>query len=190
MKGCFPVMDGLHEVAAAAAAEAGWTGIVLPAQRVSSFRVFPVVEWLPEAAARLDAGQEAQLDATVLSMWESWPSEDTGQPPSPPLRVEGFVLPHRWRSALNAASSLTGYGKVMALTGANGETACGRVRLMEADLAGLTVVHAAEGGVDVHVRGRAGRHPRARRSVSDRYFEELFFAKACTVPAMRLPVWA
>lgn len=183
-------MDGLHEVAAAAVAEAGWTGTVLPAQRVSSFRVFPVVEWSPEAAARLDAGQDAQLDAAVLSMWESWPPEDPVQPPSTPLRVEGFVIPHRWRSALNAAVSLSGYGKVLALTGANGERACGSMRLMEADLAGLTVVHVDEKAVELHVRGRAGRHPRARRSVSDRYFEELFFAKACSTSAMRLPVWA
>ncbi|MBT2533944.1 hypothetical protein J7E83_17795 [Arthrobacter sp. ISL-48] len=183
-------MDGLHEVATAAAAKAGWTGAVLPAQRVSSFLVFPVVEWLPGAAARLTAGQDAQLDATILSMWESWPLEDPGQPPSSPLRVEGFVIPHKWKSALNAAVSLSGYGKVMALTGANREKACSSMRLMEADLAGLTVVHAEAGNVELQVRGRAGRHPRARRSVSDRYFEELFFARACTPAVMRLSVSA
>jgi hypothetical protein len=174
-------MDDLHEAAVEAAGVAGWAGTVLPACRVSSFQVFPVVQVLPEASSRLREGQQPELDASVLAMWESWPVEDAVQPPRSAVVLEGFILPYKWKAAARAAGRLCGYGKVMALTGVNGEKACSAIRLMEADLAGLTVVHVARDGLaELQVKGRESRHPRAKRSLADRYFEEVFFAKVCS----------
>lgn len=173
-------MEDLHEAAARAAKAAGWTGLVLPSSRVSSFQVFPVIEVLPEASLRLREGSHPELDASVLAMWETWPAEDTIQPPRSAVLLEGFILPYKWKAAIRAGTRLCGYGKVMALTGANGERRCGSIRLMEADLAGITVVHVAGGGdAELLMHGRQDRHPRAKRSVVDRYFEEMFFEQAC-----------
>lgn len=139
---------------ATAVAKAGWEGLVLPPTQVSEQLVYPVVELLPAAAERLLSGDGPELSRSTLAIWESWPCAGGIQPPTPPVKIIGFVSTAPWHPALVSLGRLAGYGAGMVLR----RTRPAAFNLLEADFTGTWVSSvSAAGAARTLVRGRLTR---------------------------------
>jgi hypothetical protein len=150
-----------------------WPGIVMGAMRVAGRLVRPVVEALPAAVERLRVGAGPELDRSTLAMWESWQGDMGVPPPQPPVRIVGFVVEGRWRTAVSTATHLCGYGPSVLVR----RSKPAPVRLSEADYHGITVIVAGTDSPSVVVAGRTGPLPGAVRTVAVRHLEEVLFAE-------------
>jgi hypothetical protein len=155
--------------------------VALPATELSGFRGHPLIRWLPQLRGRLDDGPGPMLDRPTLSLWES--AGCLYEAPASPLEIVGFVSTAPWRRALRAAGELRGFGAGCVLTA----TRPAGIKLLEADFAGVYVIHVdATGAAEVLVRGR--RAPsRQPRMVATRYWEERLFAVALSAGCVRPP---
>ena len=100
----------VDELAAAAARELGWSGIVLPEMGLLGRRVCLVVELMTEAhAERICLGQLPVTDRASVATWV-WP-EFAGMVPEPAVRVVGAIAVARhWRTGLANAVPFLRYG--------------------------------------------------------------------------------
>jgi hypothetical protein len=160
------------------------SAIALPATELSGFHGYPLIEWADGLAIRLRSGIGPMLDRATLSLWESWPSGVETAPPPAPLQILGFISTASWRPALRASRGLRGFGVGCVVT----TTRPSAIKLVEADLAGVYVIHAAatSGGPELLVHGSRGGRERPRM-VATRYWEERLLAHALRVGAIRRP---
>ena len=98
------------ELAAAAAKELGWSGIVLPEMKLLGRRVCLVVELVTEVhAERICLGQLPVTDRASVATWV-WP-EFAGLVPEPAVRVVGVIAVARhWRTGLANVVPFLRYG--------------------------------------------------------------------------------
>jgi hypothetical protein len=98
------------ELAAAAAEELGWPGVVLPEMRLLGRRVCLVVELMADAhAERICLGQRPVTDRASVATWV-WP-EFAGIVPAPAVRVVGAIAVARhWRTGLASVVPFLRYG--------------------------------------------------------------------------------
>jgi len=155
--------------------------IALPVTELSGFRGHPLIRWSAALSDRLADGPGPILDRPTLSLWESAACSH-GAPPAP-LQIVGFVSTAPWRHALPAARQLRGFGVGCVLT----TTRPSPIKLLEADYAGVHVIHVdPRGAAQVLVHGDhvAWRQP---RMVATRYWEERLLAHALAAGCVRLP---
>jgi len=151
--------------------------VALPRTELSGFRGHPLVKWLPQLSDRLANGPGPILDRPTLSLWESTECEA----PSSPLEIVGFVSTARWRHAIESTRQLRGFGACCVLV----TNRPSRLKLMEADYAGVYVILAAPDGtgeVLVHGSHSPSRPP---RMIATRYWEERLFATALAAGYIR-----
>jgi hypothetical protein len=90
----------VDELAATAARELGWQGVVLPEMKLLGRRVNLVAQLMPDAhAERICLGQGPEVDRATVSTW-AWP-EFTGRVPEPAVRIVGaLAVARHWRTGL------------------------------------------------------------------------------------------
>jgi hypothetical protein len=90
----------VDELAAAAARQLGWQGVVLPEMKLLGRRVCLVAQLMPDAhAERICLGQGPEVDRATVSTW-AWP-EFSGRVPEPAVRIVGALAVSRhWRTGL------------------------------------------------------------------------------------------
>jgi hypothetical protein len=88
------------ELAATAARELGWQGVVLPEMKLLGRRINLVAQLMPDAhAERICLGQRPEVDRATVSTWV-WP-EFTGRVPEPAVRIVGaLAVARHWRTGL------------------------------------------------------------------------------------------
>lgn len=88
------------ELAAAAARDLGWQGIVLPEMKLLGRRISLVAQLMPDAhAERICLGQAPEVDRATVATWV-WP-EFNGRVPAPAVRIVGAIAVARhWRTGL------------------------------------------------------------------------------------------
>lgn len=162
-----------------AVAAAGWPGLILPATRLTSSVVYPVVALLPAAAQRLASGWGPVLDGETLELWESWPATLGNLPPAPPVRVVGFASDVPGSRGLGRVVALRGFGAGMVV-----RRRATTWQAWEADVASTWLVQDAEAKSKVVVAGRHGPVHTARRVVATRLIEERLFDHAIRCGAL------
>jgi hypothetical protein len=90
----------VDELAATAARELGWQGVVLPEMKLLGRRINLVAQLMPDAhAERICLGQRPEIDRATVSTWV-WP-EFTGRVPEPAVRIVGaLAVTRHWRTGL------------------------------------------------------------------------------------------
>lgn len=154
-------------------------GVALPATELSGYRGYPIIQWSEGTRSRLKHGPEPMLDRPTLSLWESWPCGVDHQPPAAPLCIVGFASTATWPHAVRAAAELRGFGDTFVVTAKKPNT----LRLTEADVACVGVVHVTDTDAQLLVRGHRVPAENHRRTVGTRYWEERLFAHALTTGA-------
>ncbi len=101
---------GIDELAVAAAATLGWSGVVLPEMTLFGRRVCLVAELKADVhAERICLGQDPVTDRASVSTW-AWP-ELRGRVPEPAVTVVGAIAVARhWRTGLANAVPFLRYG--------------------------------------------------------------------------------
>lgn len=150
------------ELAAAAARELGWPGIVLPEMKLLGRRVCLVVDLVTEVhAERICLGQLPVTDRASVATWV-WP-EFAGMVPAPAARIVGAIAVARhWRTGLANAVPFLRYGDAaivlptsVVLTHDYVVNALPRARAY-----GVAVVRTEpDASVDLDLPGRAERAP-------------------------------
>lgn len=173
--------DEIERVKRAVAA-ACWPGQVLPAARVTSSVVYPVVTLLAAAVDRLAAGAGPELDGRTLELWEDWPGELGNLPPQTALRVVGFVTIAGSAEALRRVRRMRGMGAGMVVA-----QRVTQWQAWEADLASVWLVRDDGQRSEVLVPGRTGPVHTAYRTPGTRLVEERLFAHAIRCGAVTSP---
>jgi len=90
----------VDELAATAARELGWQGVVLPEMKLLGRRINLVAQLMPDAhAERICLGQGPEVDRATVSTWV-WP-EFSGRVPEPAVRIVGaLAVARHWRTGL------------------------------------------------------------------------------------------
>jgi len=90
----------VDELAASAARDLGWQGIVLPEMKLLGRRISLVAQLMPDAhAERICLGQAPEVDRATVATWV-WP-EFNGRVPSPAVRIVGaLAVARHWRTGL------------------------------------------------------------------------------------------
>ena len=90
----------VDELAATAARELGWQGVVLPEMKLLGRRINLVAQLMPDAhAERICLGQGPEVDRATVSTWV-WP-EFTGRVPEAAVRIVGaLAVARHWRTGL------------------------------------------------------------------------------------------
>ncbi|OZM72558.1 hypothetical protein CFN78_12975 [Amycolatopsis antarctica] len=101
----------VEELAAEAAAQLGWDGVVLPQQRILGRKVCVVARLRTEVhAERIAMGVEPITDRTTVSTW-MWP-EMAGSVPGAAAEIVGVLAVERhWRTAIAATVPFARYGE-------------------------------------------------------------------------------
>jgi hypothetical protein len=88
------------ELAASAARDLGWQGIVLPEMKLLGRRICLVAQLMADAhAERICLGQAPEVDRATVATWV-WP-ELTGRVPAPAVRIVGaLAVARHWRTGL------------------------------------------------------------------------------------------
>lgn len=90
----------VDKLAATAARELGWQGVVLPEMKLLGRRINLVAQLMPDAhAERICLGQGPEVDRATVSTWV-WP-EFTDRVPEPAVRIVGaLAVARHWRTGL------------------------------------------------------------------------------------------
>ncbi|MFV8142275.1 hypothetical protein ACNQR7_32430 [Mycolicibacterium senegalense] len=171
--------DPVPDRVAAAAAAAGWPGIVLPRLNIADLRVYPVI--VPNVEVwrqRVITRQRPELDLSTLALWESWTPDLGPMPPESALTIVGFAAtgPAQRAAAAVAYLGSLGAGLVVATT----KRRPAEQSMWECDCKDVFLAWAPPGGAaaSLLVRGRTGPVATARRSPFTRGQEEKMFAWA------------
>lgn len=171
----------LHEAARAVAAQVVGIGQMLPLTQFADARVFPIINWRPEALQRrLTSGHGPVLDLQevyrqVSACHDGWPTA---------LRMIGFLGVDALAGARRQLAGLRSMGRTVALVPAGASPR--RATLMEFDVQGTAVVATSP---DLHVLVGGDPGVRAGSDLSAvwrRFYEEQLFdwaQRAGTLPA-------
>ena len=90
----------VDELAASAARDLGWHGIVLPEMKLLGRRICLVAQLMPDShAERICLGQAPEVDRATVATWV-WP-EFSGRVPAPAVRIVGaLAVTRHWRTGL------------------------------------------------------------------------------------------
>ncbi|WP_069164542.1 hypothetical protein [Nocardia altamirensis] len=165
-----------------AATVAGWPGVALARIHLNDHPVYPIIDALhADWDHRIARWQRPELDRFTLDLWEAIP--ELGVPPTP-LRIIGLICAATsFTDALRALPALDQLGPTLLLhRGPRGprESAMRRASAARAGVVWARPDHTLTALLD-------HRHQRTRRTVTDRYLEELLFghALAYTGPTAR-----
>ncbi|WP_083661087.1 hypothetical protein [Actinophytocola xanthii] len=175
----------VDELAATAARELGWQGVVLPEMKLLGRRVCLVAQLIPDAhAERICLGQGPEVDRATVSTWV-WP-EFCGRVPEPAVRVVGVLAVARhWRTGLvNAVPFLRWSDAAMVLPMSVVLTNDYLVNcLPRARAYGVGVISSAPGpDVDLDLPGRGERAP-APVDGTQRWLTELAYEQILATAA-------